>query len=281
MTLYATTPACWAPGLDGDAAWKDWLEGRRAIERTAAMPPLSFTAPLFRRRLSQLSRMTVQVVHDALELAGPGAGPGAAPLKQSFVSFRGELARQLSINRTLITEQDVLPASFSLSVFNTPMALASMACGLTGGYSVLFPPADAFCDGFCAACAPLLCGEEDRLLFVYADEAVPAEYAAFCPDDADPLAFACVLSASVPCGSSIAFDHTAAAGMTPASFLRMLLREAYAGSPGNVRDGSVSSTGSTGGSAVRVPGSTVAGGSGNSGGRIRDCGNSGGRSAGQ
>ncbi|MBQ3687852.1 MAG: beta-ketoacyl synthase chain length factor [Treponema sp.] len=272
MTLYATKPACWAPGLDGDADWKDWLEGRRAIERTAALPPLSFTAPLFRRRLSQLSRMTVQVVHDALELAGPGAGPGAASLKQSFVSFRGELARQLSINRTLITEQDVLPASFSLSVFNTPMALASMACGLTGGYSVLFPPADAFCDGFCAACAPLLCGEEDRLLFVYADEAVPAEYAAFCPDDADPLAFACILSASVPCGSSIAFDHTAAAGMTPASFLRMLLREASASGPGSTS--SVSSTGgidcdsgSTGGSAVRVPGSTVAGGGGNSGGR--------------
>ncbi|MBR6322657.1 MAG: hypothetical protein IKR59_07290, partial [Lachnospiraceae bacterium] len=59
------------------------------------------------------------------------------------------------------------------------------------------------------------------------------------------------------------------------------------GSPGagsghrNVRDGSVSSTGSTGGSAVRVLGSTVAGGGGNSSGRIRDCGNSGGRSAGQ
>lgn len=160
MTLYAMTPACWAPGLDGDAAWKDWLEGRRAIERTAALPPLSFTAPLFRRRLSQLSRMTVQVVHDALELAGPGAGPGAASLKQSFVSFRGELARQLSINRTLITEQDVLPASFSLSVFNTPMALASMACGLTGGYSVLFPSADAFYDGFCAACAPSCAGRK-------------------------------------------------------------------------------------------------------------------------
>ena len=300
MTLYATKPACWAPGLDGDAAWKDWLEGRRAIERTDAQPPLSFTPPLFRRRLSQLSRMTVQVVHDALELAGLGAVPektgtaavggssatGIAGLKQSFVSFRGELARQLSINRTLITEQDVLPASFSLSVFNTPMALASIACGLTGGYSVLFPPADAFYDGFFAACAPLLCGEEDRLLFVYADEAVPAEYAAFCPDDADPLAFATVLSArpvelsarvpegglapesglapegaacpqaagsaapvaSVPCGSSIAFDHTAAAGMTPAAFLRMLLREASAGaggSPGNVRDRSRSSTGGT------------------------------------
>lgn len=255
MTLYATKPACWAPGLAGDADWKDWLEVRRAIERTDAQPPLSFTPPLFRRRLSQLSRMTVQVVHDALELAGLGAGQeaagrnpgagqgdstsgtgraagsetGAAPLKQSFVSFRGELARQLSINRTLITEQDVLPASFSLSVFNTPMALASIACGLTGGYSVLFPPADAFYDGFCAACAPLLCGEEDRLLFVYADEAVPAEYAAFCPDDADPLAFACILSASIPCGSSIAFDHTAAAGMTPAAFLRMLLRETAAG----------------------------------------------------
>ncbi len=286
MTLYATTPACWAPGLDGDAAWKDWLEGRRAIERTAAMPPLSFTAPLFRRRLSQLSRMTVQVVHDALELAGLGTGPGAAPLRQSFVSFRGELARQLSINRTLITEQDVLPASFSLSVFNIPMALASMACGLTGGYSVLFPPADAFYDGFCAACAPLLCGEEDRLLFVYADEAVPAEYAAFCPDDADPLAFACILSASVPCGSSIAFDHTAAAGMTPASFLRMLLRETAAGGPGSTSSvsftgGTDCDSGSTGGSAVRVPGSTVAGGGGNSSGRIRDCGNSGGRSAGQ
>ncbi len=262
MTLFTTKPACWAPGLDGEDDWKAWAEQRRAIERSDSLPPLAFTPPLFRRRLSQLSRMTVQVVHDALELAGLGssvdraaaaegravaAGEGAAAagdraalgiaaLKQTFVSFRGELSRQLSINRTLIGEHDVLPASFSLSVFNTPMALASMACHLKGGYSVLFPAADSFYDGFLTACAPLLCGDEEQILFVYADELVPSEYAAFCPADADPLAFAFLLSARPFEGGSLqvdgptlSFELSDLAGKAPSSFLRMLLKGVYGG----------------------------------------------------
>ncbi len=242
MKLYAMKPACWAPGLNCDEDWKEWLAGRRSIDESDAMPPLSFTPPLFRRRLSQLSRMTVQVVHDALELAGlgdcvresgetVGSGTGAvgsdatsiAGLKQAFVSFRGELARQLSINRTLIEEHDVLPAAFSLSVFNTPMALASIACKLKGGYSVLYPSDASFADAFKTAVAPLLCGDEERLLFVYADERIPDEYASFRPPEAEPLAFAFLLSAD---GGPVSFSLSDLEGKSPAAFLRLLLTEA-------------------------------------------------------
>ncbi len=250
MMLYSTKPACWAPGLTCDDDWKEWLAGRRSIEDSDAMPPLAFTPPLFRRRLSQLSRMTVQVVHDALELAGLGdfvrgsgdvASSGAgglgtdgegckvsstslASLKQAFVSFRGELGRQLSINRTLIEEHDVLPAAFSLSVFNTPMALASIACKLKGGYSVLYPSDASFADAFKTAVASLLCGDEERLLFVYADERIPDEYASFRPSNVEPLAFAFLLSAD---GGPVSFELSDLEGRGPAAFLRLLLKEAY------------------------------------------------------
>ncbi len=125
--IFCAAPACWAPGLNSAEDWLAWTAGSKQIEHSSACPSIDFTPPLFRRRLSQLSRMTIRVVHDAL------AHADCASIKQSFISFRGEIARQFSIDKALIAEQTVLPAAFSLSVFNAPIALAAIACGLKGG----------------------------------------------------------------------------------------------------------------------------------------------------
>ena len=215
-TVFCSRPACWAPGLESPEDWLSWADGRKQIEKSSGSPPLAFTAPLFRRRLSQLSRMTVQVVHDALELTGCG------DIKQSFVSLRGEIARQLSMEKALITEETVLPAAFSLSVFNAPIALAAIACGLKSGYSAIFPAGESFHDGLVTALSPVLSGDAGKLLLVYGDELVPAEYAGLHSLDDEPLAFACVVSAEateccrIPCGLEA----------TPAQFLKKLLKEA-------------------------------------------------------
>ena len=103
-SVFCSRPACWAPGLESPGDWLNWADGGKAIEKSGGNPTLEFTSPLFRRRLSQLSRMTVRVVHDALEMTGCG------DIKQSFISLRGEITRQLSMEKALITEETVLPA---------------------------------------------------------------------------------------------------------------------------------------------------------------------------
>jgi hypothetical protein len=176
----------WAPGFTGGEDWKAWACGTREIPETTEGPGLEFTAPGFRRRLSQISRMTIQVIHDILPLED-----GA---KIVLVSFHGEITQQMKLNKTLTTENIMMPALFSLSIFNTPAALATIALKLTNvSYTVVFPVEYDFSAGFTAAVAALLSGGKEVLL-VYADELVPSEYKVFNFKCALPLAFAALLS---------------------------------------------------------------------------------------
>jgi hypothetical protein len=157
--------------------------------------------------------MTVQVVHDLLPLD--------ENTKMFFLSFRGEVSKQLKINRMVLDDKSLMPAVFSLSVFNASIALASIAFGLKGGYSALYP--NSFASGFTAVKAALLGGTDERIVFVYADEEVPQEYKNIIADNATPFAFAMILSrfpesGSVPI-SSISLDEN----KTPQGFLRNLV----------------------------------------------------------
>jgi hypothetical protein len=176
--------------MEAPGEWEKWARGEREISGGEG-PEIAFTGARFRRRLSLISRMTIQVLHDL----DPGKDT-----KLLFLSFRGEVSRQLEINKTIIEEQSVLPAAFSLSVFNAPAALASIALGLTGGYCALFPGYGSFSAGIAAAAAELLCTESGEIAVAYADEALPPEYRAL-PVQAPPsqtppvpLAFAAMLS---------------------------------------------------------------------------------------
>ncbi len=151
-------------------------------------PKLEFADPLFKRRLSQISRMTIQVLHDLIEDC-----PEAKNYKQIFVSFRGELSREFSINKSLILDSEILPAAFSLSVFNTPIASASLCLQLKGGYSVIYPSKCDFKSAVLSAASVLLSGAEEKIILVYADEAILEEYKGVSPKNADVLAFACIL----------------------------------------------------------------------------------------
>jgi len=165
---YIARVSAWAPGMENSGDWDEWARGRRNIVSGAQGPAITFTDPLFRRRLSQISKMTVQVVHDLL--------PVGENTKMLFVSFRGELSRQSQINRMLIEEKALKPAAFSLSVFNAPAALASIALGLKGGYSALYPGNNSFADSLMAAEAAFSSGAMEELIFAYADEEAPPEY---------------------------------------------------------------------------------------------------------
>ena len=153
-------------------------------------PKLEFADPLFKRRLSQITRMTIQVLHDLIEEV-----PDAVNYKQVFVSFRGEIEREFTINRGIIEDNEILPAGFSLSVFNAPIAAASLSLQLKAGYSVIYPSKNNFDSAFKGAVAPVLCGSEEKIIFIYADEYVPDEYGIHQPEKNEAMALACIISA--------------------------------------------------------------------------------------
>ena len=160
-----------------------------AKESPKDAPALDYVDSLFKRRLSQLSRMTIEVVKQVKDVA-----PDA---KIVFMSHRGEIGRQVKINRGLVDDFAILPAQFSLSVFNTPPAVATIALGIKNGYTAVYPSEGRLYDAFVAAVAAVLAGKEKQVIFVYGDELIPAEYEPIeRKDEKDffPFAFSLVIS---------------------------------------------------------------------------------------
>lgn len=217
--FYISNVTAWAPGLTDDiSAWKEWANDNAVIEQIKESPKLEYTDPLFRRRLSQITKMTVHVVHSLLEKTNINK-----ETKIVFVSLRGEIEREFTINKGLIEDGMILPAGFSLSVFNTPISSATLAFGLKGGYSVIYPSKNNFSDAFKTAVAPILAGTEKEIIFVYADELVPELYQDKRPKENIPLAFACVISSESK-ENGIEFDDFSNLEKSPSKFLKYLLK---------------------------------------------------------
>lgn len=161
---------------------------KASTENSKEKPKLEFADSLFKRRLSQITRMTIQVVHDLIEKC-----PEAKEYKQVFVSFRGEIEREFTINRGIIEDCEILPAGFSLSVFNAPIAATCLSLGLKSGYSVIFPSKGDFKSAVMGSASPVLAGSEEKVILVYADEYVPDEYGELQPENNVGFAFACLL----------------------------------------------------------------------------------------
>ena len=215
---YISRLCAWAPGVETPGEWDEWVQGKRGISSDSKGPVIDFTDSMFRRRLSQISKMTVQVVHDLL--------PVGEDTKIFFVSFRGELSRQYQINKMLIEEKSLMPAAFSLSVFNAPAALASIALGLKGGYSALYPGNNSFSSALSAASASFLSGNQEELIFIYADEEPPPEYRRYFPETPCAVAFALLLTRE-PQSPSVPLSSLNEAEGCPLDFLRLLLRKMY------------------------------------------------------
>jgi hypothetical protein len=199
--VYVSRFASWASGLNDLNDWEDWARGLKEISINGESPSLDFGESkwlhlghkefaLFKRRLSSISRMAIQVLHEIM--------PIGENTKTVFVSFRGEITQQFKINKMLIEEGDISPSAFSQSVFNTPPAAAAIALNLRAGYSAVYPGNNCFNSGFLSATAPLLCASAGETALVYADELCPPEYGGLCPQPNTPLAFAALLSAKAP-----------------------------------------------------------------------------------
>ena len=172
MSIYVNGWSFWTPDADNPAA----------------SPALDYVPPMLKRRLSQLTRMTIEVVHNVLPIA-PDAGI-------VFVSANGESERQLQIDRMLIEEGSIMPAPFSLSVFNASPAMATIALGIKNGYNAIYPADNIFQEGLIYAASSILSDDVESVILVYADQLLPPEYQSIAgeADNIVPYAAAYVIS---------------------------------------------------------------------------------------
>ncbi len=185
--LYLLDRAAWAPGLETPDAVAAWARGEAEIKKTTDAPRLEFLPPLARRRLSQLSRMVLEVGH---RLAGDGR-----PRPCVFATRYGEINRQYAITGGLLDAGEVGPAVFSLSVFNTPVYLLSIAEHNTGAGSALCAGPHGLAAAFLDALGFLRPGSRDEsCLMLFADEALPPDYLSLFDAPIEPYAFGLALS---------------------------------------------------------------------------------------
>jgi hypothetical protein len=216
--------AAWAPGLETEAAWRQWATGRADKDATPAAPPAPMPMSL-RRLISPLGQAALRCAWGL---------PDAARSRIVSASRHGEFGRTLSILDTLAVGETVSPADFTLSVHHALAGLLSIAQGNRKGHVAVAAGPDSFGCGFLEAVACLQERPSEPVVFLYYDEPLPPPYDRFDRGAEQPLALALSLSAS-GAGAGLALGTAtprSAGGADGAerspglTFLRFLLTEA-------------------------------------------------------
>lgn len=191
--------AAWAPGIESQAQWREWLAAPAMPPVSDRVAPLADMPAMMRRRIEPLGRAALQTAY-ALQ-SNKGSAAEDAPYPLVFASRWGELTRAVGMLEQLALGQPLSPTAFSLSVHNAIGALYSIArhdranclAVSAGEYSAEAGVAEA---------QGLLADGAAGVLLVYFDAPLPPAFAQFAPLTTPGLQFlhawACLLR---PAGS--------------------------------------------------------------------------------
>lgn len=181
----------WTPEKRLAEDWFRWSESENLSSNqgpavTEAVLPLSL-----RRRATGLGRKA---------LAGAlGCGDTVRNARYVFASRHGEFSRAIEVLRTIAIQELVSPAEFSMSVHHGLAGLLSIHSGNTNSHTAVAAGADSFIFGLLEAVATLDEEPSQPVLFIYADEKLPGEYAGLCgPEEGLPLVIVLTLVAEKP-----------------------------------------------------------------------------------
>lgn len=198
-------------------------QGDPFLEVSSGAPDLGFVEPLLRRRLSPLGRA---MLHCAGRVA-----EGLGPLPSVFASRHGEVARSLPILEDLARGLPSSPTQFSMNVHNAVAGVWSIARQDPSPSVSLAAGPETFGMGLLEAFALHVADPAQPLLFVYADEPLPAPFAAFADREA-PL-HAVALLIGLPAAKRLVFEREPGGAGEPAPLPQSLqaLQALHSGLP--------------------------------------------------
>lgn len=173
----------WTPERETRAAWRQW-SGITASETDSA--PLPVLPMMVRRRTTPIGQ---KIIGAAL-----ACGDAAKVSRVVLASRHGELSRTVGILGELAAAELPSPAEFSMAVHHGLTGLLSIHAGNRCGHTALAAGPDTFGFGLLEAAACLAERPDEPVLFLYGDDAMPAEFAPFADSDAEqPIAVALAL----------------------------------------------------------------------------------------
>ncbi len=149
------------------AEWRALSDGDR--------PDVSFLPMLERRRLTGLERAAMHVAWRACFGGEGGAAEDVSAMPVVFASRWGEIGVTYRLMRQMQSEGEMSPAAFSCSVHNAAPGAWSLFTRSHAPYTAIAARGRTWEMGLVEAGAQLAAGAE-RVLFVYAEEATPADY---------------------------------------------------------------------------------------------------------
>lgn len=148
---------------------------------------VSFVPMMLRRRCSQLTKMCFSASHQCI--------PEDADVPVISVSKYGEIQRQYAISKKIIETKEVSPTAFSLSVFNTAIALLGISLKNHASAQAFSTMSHQLEAGLIHALSFLENHtEQEKLLLLVGEERLPETYQKISMEQSIPFVAAFLLS---------------------------------------------------------------------------------------
>ncbi|MDM3869860.1 beta-ketoacyl synthase chain length factor [Porticoccus sp. W117] len=195
LTLTIDRWSAWAPGLETNAQWQQWAaSGNPVVSRpknpVPEVPDVSYMPAMLRRRLSPLARAAMHVAWQCLD--------DCQQVPLIFSSLYGESDRTFALTEAVAKQEQLSPASFSLSVHNAIAGQLSIARNITAEISCLSPLGAGVVPALLEAMGILNEGQWQQALLVFYDRPLPELYQSTVPGPDGMLACALLVSKSGP-----------------------------------------------------------------------------------
>lgn len=192
--------SAWSPDKTRPADWQAWALDRQ-FSTESGQPDISSVPAMQRRRMSSLSKMA---------FATASACSGSLTVKPAciFASRHGELKRTVKIIEGLVRLEDVSPADFSLSVFNTALGLYSIFMQNKSPSTMVVGGEDTFGSALIEARTWLGRFPETPVLLVYFDEPLPEPLSPMEDPPGSPFSVALLFSADGNPNVQVDFAHS-------------------------------------------------------------------------
>ncbi len=175
----------WSPHYQQANEWLNWPSAALDLgAEQSAMPKLAHVPAMQRRRLSKLTKIILEAIHQC------------APKEQCrsiFASQHGEINRTIGLLNDIVDKSALSPTGFSQSVHNTASGIYSILSGNRAASTSIAAGKNTFSQGFIEAFGQLH-ADPEPLLLVYADEPVPQVYHQFSAEPEWAIATAFMLA---------------------------------------------------------------------------------------
>jgi len=177
--------SAWAPGYETQQQWLQWQGDIDQIEEQGS-PNMDFLPPMFRRRLSRLSKLALTTAFDCL-------APQTA-ISTVFASRHGELQTSAKLLEDLANNTPLSPTKFSTSVHNTASGMYSIANQDRTHSTAIAAGVDTLEMGFIEASCQLASHKHNQVMLVLAEEPLHHYYNQYSDMPEKPFALALLLS---------------------------------------------------------------------------------------